>query len=65
MRRNHTRRHLAVCSCNHRCRLIHMGFFDRPFTVSFDELLEMPSVTLTFDIHCVTEWIPIGELLAR
>jgi len=32
------------------------GLVDRPFTVSFEELTAMPSVTLTFDIHCVTKW---------
>jgi len=32
------------------------GLVDRPITVSLDELKAMPSVTLTFDIHCVTKW---------
>jgi DMSO/TMAO reductase YedYZ molybdopterin-dependent catalytic subunit len=32
------------------------GLVDRPFVVSLDELKAMPSVTLTFDIHCVTKW---------
>jgi DMSO/TMAO reductase YedYZ molybdopterin-dependent catalytic subunit len=32
------------------------GLVDRPFVISFDELKAMPSVTLTFDIHCVTKW---------
>jgi DMSO/TMAO reductase YedYZ molybdopterin-dependent catalytic subunit len=32
------------------------GLVDRPFVVSLDELRAMPSVTLTFDIHCVTKW---------
>ena len=32
------------------------GLVDRPFTVSLDELKALPSVTLTFDIHCVTKW---------
>jgi DMSO/TMAO reductase YedYZ molybdopterin-dependent catalytic subunit len=32
------------------------GLVDRPFTVDLDELKAMPSVTLTFDIHCVTKW---------
>jgi DMSO/TMAO reductase YedYZ molybdopterin-dependent catalytic subunit len=32
------------------------GLVDRPFTFDLDELKAMPSVTLTFDIHCVTKW---------
>jgi DMSO/TMAO reductase YedYZ molybdopterin-dependent catalytic subunit len=32
------------------------GLVDRPFTVTLDELRAMPSVSLTFDIHCVTKW---------
>jgi DMSO/TMAO reductase YedYZ molybdopterin-dependent catalytic subunit len=32
------------------------GLVDRPFTIGLDELRAMPSVTLTFDIHCVTKW---------
>jgi DMSO/TMAO reductase YedYZ molybdopterin-dependent catalytic subunit len=32
------------------------GLVDRPFVVSLDELKAMPSVNLTFDIHCVTKW---------
>jgi DMSO/TMAO reductase YedYZ molybdopterin-dependent catalytic subunit len=32
------------------------GLVDRPFTVDLDELRAMPSVSLTFDIHCVTKW---------
>ncbi len=32
------------------------GIVQRPFTISLDELKAMPSVTLTFDIHCVTKW---------
>jgi DMSO/TMAO reductase YedYZ molybdopterin-dependent catalytic subunit len=32
------------------------GLVDTPFTLTLDELREMPSVTLTFDIHCVTKW---------
>jgi DMSO/TMAO reductase YedYZ molybdopterin-dependent catalytic subunit len=32
------------------------GLVDRPFVVTLDELKAMPSVTLTFDIHCVTKW---------
>ena len=32
------------------------GLVDAPFTVGLDELKAMPSVSLTFDIHCVTKW---------
>ena len=32
------------------------GLVDTPFTIGLDELKEMPSVSLTFDIHCVTKW---------
>ena len=32
------------------------GLVDRPCVVSLDELKAMPSVELTFDIHCVTKW---------
>ena len=32
------------------------GLVDQPFTITLDELRAMPSVTLTFDIHCVTKW---------
>ena len=32
------------------------GLVDRPFSLSFDELVALPSVTSTHDIHCVTKW---------
>ena len=32
------------------------GAVERPFTIGLDELRDMASVTLTFDIHCVTKW---------
>jgi DMSO/TMAO reductase YedYZ molybdopterin-dependent catalytic subunit len=32
------------------------GLVDRPFTIGLAELRELPAVTLTFDIHCVTKW---------
>ncbi len=32
------------------------GLVDNPFTLSFEELTALPSVTLTTDIHCVTKW---------
>ena len=50
------------------------GMVDTPFTIGLEELKEMPSVTLTFDIHCVTKWskfdttwtgVPVRDLLAR
>ena len=50
------------------------GLVDQPFTIGLDELKAMPSVTLTFDIHCVTKWskfdtswtgVPVRDLLKR
>jgi DMSO/TMAO reductase YedYZ molybdopterin-dependent catalytic subunit len=32
------------------------GLVDQPYTLTLDELRELPSVTPTFDIHCVTKW---------
>jgi DMSO/TMAO reductase YedYZ molybdopterin-dependent catalytic subunit len=32
------------------------GMVERPFTLTLEELRELPSVTLTTDIHCVTKW---------
>ena len=32
------------------------GLVDRPLTLDLDALQAMPSVSLTFDIHCVTKW---------
>ena len=32
------------------------GLVATPLTIGFDELVAMPSVTPTFDIHCVTKW---------
>jgi DMSO/TMAO reductase YedYZ molybdopterin-dependent catalytic subunit len=32
------------------------GLVDKPFTLTLDELKALPSVSLTFDIHCVTKW---------
>jgi DMSO/TMAO reductase YedYZ molybdopterin-dependent catalytic subunit len=32
------------------------GLVDNPFVVTLDELKALPSVSLTFDIHCVTKW---------
>ena len=33
-----------------------------PFTLDLDELKALPSVTLTFDIHCVTKWSKFDTL---
>jgi DMSO/TMAO reductase YedYZ molybdopterin-dependent catalytic subunit len=50
------------------------GLVDEPFTVDLDELRALPSVTPTFDIHCVTKWsrfdttwtgVRVRDLLAR
>jgi len=32
------------------------GLVEQPFTLNFDELKSLPSVTITTDIHCVTKW---------
>lgn len=32
------------------------GLVDEPFTIGLEDLQKMPSVTSTFDIHCVTKW---------
>ena len=32
------------------------GLVDEPLTLDLAELRELPSVELTFDIHCVTKW---------
>jgi DMSO/TMAO reductase YedYZ molybdopterin-dependent catalytic subunit len=32
------------------------GLVDRPFTLDYEELTALPSVTVTRDIHCVTKW---------
>ena len=32
------------------------GLVDRPFEIGLEDLKALPSVTLTFDIHCVTKW---------
>jgi DMSO/TMAO reductase YedYZ molybdopterin-dependent catalytic subunit len=33
-----------------------VGLVNSPFTLTFEELTALPSVTLTTDIHCVTKW---------
>src|SRR5579885_2199876 len=32
------------------------GLVEEPFTLSWDEFLKLPRVTLTADFHCVTTW---------
>ena len=32
------------------------GLVEQPVTLSWEDLLALPSVELTFDIHCVTKW---------
>jgi DMSO/TMAO reductase YedYZ molybdopterin-dependent catalytic subunit len=32
------------------------GAVSSPFTINYEQLLALPSVTLTTDIHCVTKW---------
>src|SRR5262245_26198584 len=50
------------------------GLVDQPVSISWQELMEMPQVTLQNDIHCVTTWskfdntwtgVPIAEILKR
>ena len=32
------------------------GLVDNPFVISYEELLAMPAINITVDIHCVTKW---------
>ncbi len=50
------------------------GAAERPFTIDWDELIKMPSATITTDIHCVTKWskfdtswtgVRVNDLLER
>ncbi|PYP24535.1 MAG: sulfite oxidase-like oxidoreductase, partial [Gemmatimonadetes bacterium] len=50
------------------------GRVDRPFTLTYDELLALPRKTVRCDIHCVTRWsrldngfegVPVQRLLER
>src|SRR5919199_4277913 len=50
------------------------GEVEEPFSLRWDELMALPQVELTTDIHCVTRWskldttwvgVPVRELLAR
>jgi DMSO/TMAO reductase YedYZ molybdopterin-dependent catalytic subunit len=49
------------------------GLVSSPVTLSYDDVLAMPTVRRTFDIHCVTKWskldtewegVAVGELLS-
>ena len=50
------------------------GLVERPFTLTYDELLQLPRKTVRCDIHCVTRWsrlddsfegVPVKLLLER
>src|SRR5438552_19112924 len=50
------------------------GLVERPFALTYDELLALPRKTVVCDIHCVTRWsrlgntfegVPVQALLAR
>lgn len=50
------------------------GLVDRPFTLTYDELLGLPRKTVQCDMHCVTTWsrldnsfegVSVQDLLAR
>ncbi|MDR7469419.1 MAG: sulfite oxidase-like oxidoreductase [Armatimonadota bacterium] len=50
------------------------GLVERPLTLSYDEFMSLPRVTLRCDVHCVTSWsklglvfegVPAGLLLER
>ena len=50
------------------------GLVDRPFTLTYDELLTLPRKTVQCDMHCVTTWsrldnafegVPVQALLER
>src|SRR4051812_30548410 len=50
------------------------GEVEEPYTLRWDELLALPQVTITTDIHCVTRWskldttwtgVRVGDLLER
>ena len=50
------------------------GLVERPYSISYDELLTLPRKTVTCDIHCVTTWsrldntfegVPVRLLLER
>jgi DMSO/TMAO reductase YedYZ molybdopterin-dependent catalytic subunit len=50
------------------------GVIERPFTLTYDELLQLPRKTVSCDMHCVTTWsrldnmfegVPVQLLLER
>jgi DMSO/TMAO reductase YedYZ molybdopterin-dependent catalytic subunit len=50
------------------------GLVERPFTLTYDELLALPRRTVACDMHCVTRWsrldntfegVPVRDLLER
>ena len=50
------------------------GLVDTPYTLTYEELVAMPSVSITTDIHCVTKWskfdmswtgVRVRDVLAR
>ena len=50
------------------------GLVDRPFALSYEELLSLPRKTVACDLHCVTTWsrldnrfegVPVQALLER
>ncbi len=50
------------------------GLVDRPFTLTYDDLLRLPRKTIQCDMHCVTTWsrldnafegVSVQDLLAR
>jgi len=50
------------------------GLVERPFAITYDELLALPRQTVACDIHCVTTWsrldntfegVPVQRLLER
>ena len=50
------------------------GLVDKPFSITYDELLALPRKTVTCDMHCVTTWsrldnsfegVPVQALLER
>ena len=38
-----------------------LGLVDRPFMLTYDELLALPRKTVECDIHCVTRWSRFGN----
>src|SRR3989442_12884710 len=37
------------------------GLVERPFILTYDDLLALPRTTVVCDIHCVTRWSPLGN----